>query len=112
MIVYRLPAPPSVNNLFRNVPGKGRVRSSEYVAWCEAAGWSLRAQGARSQTATVKLPDLGVTKTQSSRWQKLASVPDEQFEAVVDRAVLRMAAMPKCSPQRRPGPRNRLKFFC
>jgi hypothetical protein len=41
-----------------------------------------------------KLSDLGVTKTQSSRWQALAAIPQEKFESVaadarskVDRAV-------------------------
>jgi hypothetical protein len=29
----------------------------------------------KSHDATLKLPDLGVTKTESSRWQKLASMP-------------------------------------
>jgi Holliday junction resolvase len=28
-----LPGPISTNNLFRNVPGKGRVVSAEYAAW-------------------------------------------------------------------------------
>jgi hypothetical protein len=36
--------------------------------------------------STPKLSDLGVTKSQSSRWQRLADLPDEQFEAKVDRA--------------------------
>lgn len=41
-ISFTIPAPPSVNNLFANVPGKGRVRSQRYRTWANAAGWSMR----------------------------------------------------------------------
>jgi N6-adenosine-specific RNA methylase IME4 len=43
---------------------------------------------AKSRDATLppKLADLGINKTQSSRWQKLAALPDEQFERNVKRA--------------------------
>src|SRR5262245_18456402 len=36
----------------------------------------------KSQPATLipKLSDLGVTKTESSRWQALAAIPQQQFE--------------------------------
>lgn len=35
----------------------------------------------RSQGVTVKLEDLGVSKMQSSRWQKVGSLNDDEFEA-------------------------------
>ena len=40
----------------------------------------------KSQGATSKLADLGVTKTQSSRWQQLAALPADKFERNVTRA--------------------------
>lgn len=38
-----LAMPPSVNNAFVNVAGKGRVRSPEYRKWRESAGWAIKA---------------------------------------------------------------------
>ena len=40
----QLPFPPSVNALYANMPGKGRVKSKKYKIWYEAAGWKLREQ--------------------------------------------------------------------
>jgi hypothetical protein len=40
----------------------------------------------KSQAATPKLGDFGVTKTQSSRWQKLATLDDKTFETKVENA--------------------------
>lgn len=45
MITLRLSSlPPSVNNLFANVPGKGRVKSDAYRTWLNAVSWDVALQ--------------------------------------------------------------------
>jgi len=36
--------PPSVNSLYRNVPGRGRVKTARYKEWLSAAGAIIQAQ--------------------------------------------------------------------
>lgn len=38
-----LPVPPTLNNAYRNVPGKGRVKTREYGAWLAPAIIIIRA---------------------------------------------------------------------
>ena len=40
----------------------------------------------RPRDSTPKLSELGISKTQSSRWQMLADLKPDEFEAKVDRA--------------------------
>lgn len=42
-----IPPPPSVNAMFSNVAGKGRVRSAKYRQWATTAGWMLQSQRAK-----------------------------------------------------------------
>ena len=49
MIQLDLPMPPSVNGIFVNVRGKGRVKSTAYRKWREQAGWEIIAQGRPNQ---------------------------------------------------------------
>jgi Holliday junction resolvase RusA-like endonuclease len=42
-----LPIAPSVNRLWRNVAGLGRVRTTDYRRWLKAAGWELVVQRMR-----------------------------------------------------------------
>lgn len=43
-VTLSLPMPPSVNSLYANAPGRGRVKTRNYTKWREAAGWLLVAQ--------------------------------------------------------------------
>jgi Holliday junction resolvase RusA-like endonuclease len=47
--------PPSVNNLFLNVAGRGRVPTKEYTAWRKTAAWELQAQRPRKFTGPVEI---------------------------------------------------------
>lgn len=55
-------APPSLNNIYFNKPGKGRVKSGQYRTWRSAAGWDVKAAkpekigGAVLLDLTVKKP--------------------------------------------------------
>jgi len=44
MIRIELPRPPSLNNLYVNVPKRGRVRSKRYLTWIQAAKAEIAAQ--------------------------------------------------------------------
>lgn len=44
MIELSLIVPPSTNALYRNLPGKGRVKTSRYLTWQRAASNELIAQ--------------------------------------------------------------------
>lgn len=48
ILVLNLPLPPSTNELYRNVPGRGRVKSTAYKQWIKAATselWGQKPQG-------------------------------------------------------------------
>lgn len=40
--------PPSVNHLFTNLSGRGRIPSKHYLAWRKAAGWDYNGLGSVS----------------------------------------------------------------
>lgn len=54
-------APPSLNNIYANVPGKGRVKSARYRTWQAAAGWDVKAAKVGLVEGLVRL-DLTVKK--------------------------------------------------
>ncbi len=44
---YEIPVPPSVNSLYANAQGKGRVKSNRYRIWLRAAENEMQAQQCR-----------------------------------------------------------------
>jgi len=55
MIQFTLPFPPSVNEMFLNKRGKGRILSTFYRAWKIEAGWTLKAQKVKPHIGQFKL---------------------------------------------------------
>ena len=53
-------------------------REMQQNGQCEPHGGDRKS---RSRVPTLKLRDLGVTKDQSSKWEKLADIPEQEFEA-------------------------------
>ena len=53
--VFTLALPPSVNSLWTNVRGRGRVRTPAYDRWRKAAGWELQAQRPKAVKGRVAI---------------------------------------------------------
>jgi Holliday junction resolvase RusA-like endonuclease len=66
MIVIRLPVPPSANNAYLNVRGRGRVRAPAYTRWLKVADTHLMMQLPRLRSSipvgqgsavTIRIPE-------------------------------------------------------
>lgn len=55
-------SPPSTNQLFANVAGKGRVKTVRYRTWKQAAGWDLAIQRPTKVGGEVAL-DIEIERT-------------------------------------------------
>jgi hypothetical protein len=63
-----------------------RIRAGEVLAEMKARGARRRKGQPKIKLQAATLSDLGVSKTQSSRWQKLAALPRPAQERKIDRA--------------------------
>lgn len=76
-----LPFPPSVNNLFVNVRGKGRVKTDRYRTWRSAAGWDIKAAKPEKFSGPV---EISVVYARPDRRRRDL---DNLFKAVADALV-------------------------
>lgn len=83
---FTLPAPPSVNNLFANVPGKGRVRSHRYLAWLEEAGWAMK-QTNHNFWETIQTP-VSVSIVSGNQRQDIDNMAKAILDLIVDMGVI------------------------
>jgi N6-adenosine-specific RNA methylase IME4 len=68
---------------------RAEIRAGELLAEMAQSGHRHSGRGDQksgSQAATPKLSDLGVTKSQSSRWQQMAALPKEEQQAKIEHA--------------------------
>ena len=68
---------------------RAEIRAGELLAEMKNRGERQKAgdsDGSKRRPTTPKLSDIGVTKTQSSRWQKLAALPKERQEEKIQQA--------------------------
>lgn len=47
--------PPSVNHIYRNVAGKGRVKSNRYRTWFNAVSWDVKTQRPQKVSGDVAI---------------------------------------------------------
>lgn len=81
MLTVDLPFPPSLNNLFVNVPGKGRKPSPRYGAWKRVAQTEILAQRPSMAVKRISGP-IALTITLQRRGRRMDI--DNAAKAIID----------------------------
>lgn len=69
--------PPTTNNLFVNVRGKGRIKSERYRTWLSAAGWDMKKYHNQRWNEPVHLTiALGKLRTNSDISNRIKALED------------------------------------
>ena len=79
----------------------GELLAEAEGSGAESTGSNQHRCGRRSQPHLrhPTLADLGITKTQSAKWQKLAALPEDKFEIRVEHAKARVEGMTTSAPR-------------
>lgn len=78
--------PPSVNSLYANVPGKGRVKTERYRTWAKAAGWDVKAQ--RPAKVTGRYAITLTVQRKDKRRRDLSNLIKAVSDLLVDQQVI------------------------
>ena len=100
-----------VREALRRSTVEGKLRC-ERKAGAFLAGVQKRKNQYAGNAPLPALQDHGVSKMQSSRWQRLASIPDDEFDAIEIEGTSRVGF--KRRPAGRPGvgTRTNYEIFC
>lgn len=82
---------------------RAEMRAGEMLSQMAERG--ERPKGRKKESHAVILSDLGVTPSQSSRWQKLASMPADEREEKISRRQ-KLSASRRCVGRFAPAPYN------
>lgn len=87
-IVACLPLPPTSNNLYYNIRNKGRVKTEEYNAWIQEAGWALATHRIPEQVGKVSIL-IEVREPPTARREDVACREKASIDLLVRHGVLK-----------------------
>ncbi len=71
--VVTMSKPPTTNHLWRHVPGRKRIRSAEYTAWLNEAGWDVKSQIVGAAPIDCRfnvLIEVPISRRDTGNWEK------------------------------------------